>query len=304
MEPRAGEVSVRYIKLGEGGLWERECLEQSKIRIGFGSARPDRFAMCRSGQWDAVRASFVEEGSRAPKNATNQLRHFFEDDGSTLWITFIGQRMYYGRVTGTAEPHPDGRGVARGIAGGWNCTDANGEPLTTDRLSGAVTMLTSFPGTSCAVRAADYVDRRIRGVKTPQMERAERAVAETKDAALDLLRMLTWADFEVLVDLVFSASGWRRVGPVGRDQKTIDFALVLPTTGERAFVQVKSKTTPAQLAEYVAKFRAGPHDRMFFAYHSGQARTDMPGVDVLGPERLIDLVMDAGLVSWLMGKAS
>jgi hypothetical protein len=32
--------AVRYIKLGEGGLWEAECLARGIIRFGFGSFQP------------------------------------------------------------------------------------------------------------------------------------------------------------------------------------------------------------------------------------------------------------------------
>lgn len=37
-------LAVRYIKLGEGGLWEAECQPRGIVRFGFGSSRPDRFA--------------------------------------------------------------------------------------------------------------------------------------------------------------------------------------------------------------------------------------------------------------------
>lgn len=50
---------VRYIKLGEGGMWERECRERGFIRFGFGSAREDRFDICTRGDWDALAESFI-----------------------------------------------------------------------------------------------------------------------------------------------------------------------------------------------------------------------------------------------------
>jgi hypothetical protein len=53
------------------------------------------------------------------------------------------------------------------------------------------------------------------------------------------MKLLGPRDFETLVDLVFSTSGWRRQGVVGKTQKTLDLDLILPSTGERAFVQVK-----------------------------------------------------------------
>jgi hypothetical protein len=55
-------TAVRYIKLGERGHWEKECLDQGIIRIGFGSAERERFELCQSGRWDAVTKSFLAEG--------------------------------------------------------------------------------------------------------------------------------------------------------------------------------------------------------------------------------------------------
>ena len=43
---------------------------------------------------------------------------------------------------------------------------------------------------------------------------------------------------------------------------------------------------------------------MFYVYHSGTAVTSDPRVTVIGPEQLADLVMEAGLVSWLIQKVS
>ncbi len=176
--------------------------------------------------------------------------------------------------------------------------------MTKDQLSGALTKLAAYRGTSCDVDASDYVIRRINGQKTPEVERALIASKEMKNAAIALMKLLGPRDFELLVDLVFTASGWRRVGTVGKAQKTLDLDVILPSTNERAFVQVKSKTTSAELTEYIAKIKDGPYDRMFYVYHSGNADTDDARVTVIGPEQLADLVMDAGLVSWLIRKVS
>jgi hypothetical protein len=152
---------------------------------------------------------------------------------------------------------------------------------------------------------ADYVVRRINGLKTPEVERAVTALEEVKKSVRELMTLLGPRDFETLVDLVFSTSGWRRLGPVGKTQKTLDLDLMLPSTGERAFVQVKSKTTSGELAEYVGKLEDhGPYDRMFFVFHSGDADTDDDRVSVFGPDKLAELVVDAGLVNWLIQKVS
>ena len=58
------------------------------------------------------------------------------------------------------------------------------------------------------------------------------------------------------------------------------------------------------LAEYIAKIEEGPYDRMFYVFHSGNANTDDHRVTVIGPDQLAELVMDTGLVSWLIRKVS
>jgi hypothetical protein len=196
----------------------------------------------------------------------------------------------------------DGHGVWRNIRDGWRRTDIVGELLSKDRLSGALTKLAAYRGTSCEVDVTDYVVRRINGQKMLAVERALVASTEMKAACLGLMQLLVPRDFELLVDFVFTTSGWRRVGVLGKTQKTLD--LVLPSTGERAFVQVKSMTTAAEIAEYVARIDEGPYDRMFYVYHCGIAETDDPRVTVIASEHLADLVLDAGLVSWLIRKVS
>jgi hypothetical protein len=92
------------------------------------------------------------------------------------------------------------------------------------------------------------------------------------------------------------------LGVIGGPQKTLDLDLILPSTGHRAFVQVKSETISKNLAEYIAKIDDVLYKRMFYVFHSGEAKTDDPRVTVIGPEKLAELVMDAGLVSWLIQK--
>jgi hypothetical protein len=43
---------------------------------------------------------------------------------------------------------------------------------------------------------------------------------------------------------------------------------------------------------------------MFYVFHSGEAQTDDERVTVIGPEKLAELVVDAGLMNWLIRKVS
>jgi hypothetical protein len=110
----------------------------------------------------------------------------------------------------------------------------------------------------------------------------------------------------LLIDLVFSNSGWRRTGQVGKTQKTVDIELMLPTTGERAFVQIKSSARKQDLNDYLERFKnSDAYDKMFFVWHSGDVgESDDTNVVLIGPDRLARMVFDAGLTSWLREKVS
>lgn len=304
--PPIRPTSVRYIKLGEGGHWEPECLKRGIVRFGFGTSEPDRFHLCQQARWSDLARSF-EKGGKTKSVATrfaNESRDFFLDDGSTLWITFMGRTLFWGFCE--PEPpqvHEDGDGVYRRISGGWKGTDLHGERLTMDRLSGALTQLASYRGTSCSVKASDYVIRRINGTKLPEVQHAVEAQGAMWDALVPLMRLLVPQDFELLVELVFAASGYRRIEIVGKTQKTIDLDLELPITGKRAFVQVKSRTSSAELARYVERIEE-QYDEMFFVFHTGTATTKDDRVRVIGPADLARRVFDAGLSDWLIRKTS
>ena len=299
---------VRYIKLGRAGMWETESIRDGLMRFGFDSASADRFHLCAAGRWNDLFQLFVDEGRDrgTATNFANQTKQFFEDSGTTLWLTFVGELLYWGFLDpAPARPHKDGDGVYRRVKSGWRCTDIFGEPLTKDRLAGSVTKLAAFRGTSCAVDMSSYIVDRINGRKREEVERAIQAIEEVKDSIFGLLKLLGPKDFELLVDLVFSTSGWRRQGEVGRARRTVDISMTLPSTKEQAFVQVKSSTTSAELASYVARFsEAGPFERMFYVFHSGEAETDDERVILIGPERLAEMVVDAGLTNWLVNKVS
>jgi hypothetical protein len=94
---------------------------------------------------------------------------------------------------------------------------------------------------------------------------------------------------------------------VGRVQKTVDLELLLPSTGERAFVQIKSQANAASLQDYATRFeQADLYDRMFFVWHTGHVaeKDEADDITLIGPERLARMCLDAGLASWLREKVS
>ena len=103
-----------------------------------------------------------------------------------------------------------------------------------------------FRGTICKVEPMDYLLRKLNDELTPEVAAAEEAEAAIIGAIMAMMRLLTWQDFELLVDLVFSASGWRRVG----------------------------------------------------------RQREAANVVAIGPERMAQMVLDAGLFNWLKDKVS
>jgi hypothetical protein len=56
---------------------------------------------------------------------------------------------------------------------------------------------------------------------------------------------------------------------VGGNQADVDMVLTQPTTNEIAWVQVKSRSTQAELDDYVRRFHTdGSFHRCYFIYHS------------------------------------
>jgi hypothetical protein len=302
---------VRYIKLGRGGGWEQESLKAGILRFGFGTNRDDRFAMCEARKWEKLQDSFQKDGKDkgTATRSANEVRLFWEDKGETLWITFIEDRLCWGFLTPEkARVHKDGHGTWRRVASGWSSADLAGMPLVKSALSGALTKLAAYRGTSCELdtAVASYTVQRINGEKPAQVDAAVKALSAFQGATLDLLRLLQPKDFELLVDLIFSTSGWRRLGAVGKNQKTTDIDLMLPTTGERALVQVKSETSQAEFTDYIRRLGDSSYDRMFYIFHSGKIEnrgTDNE-ITIIGPEKLAEMTINAGLVEWVMQKVS
>ena len=304
MSNRINAERVRYIKLGVGGDWAEECIHGDRIRIGFWT--DTYFDLCVNREWDRLAAVYRDEKEKSKRTASRfvgEVRAFFEDVGRTMWITFHNRKMYWTFLDPNAVPHrASGEGTVR-VALPWSCRSLGGAELWMVELSGGLTKTAAYRGTSCEVEDPDYVIRRVNDEQRTETLDAKRAVAELEGILVRLMRLLTPPDFELLVDLIFSASGWRRRGVLGGPQDTVDIELELPSTGDRAFVQVKSSTNQNEFLAYAEAAERSGIERMFFAYHSGSAHSEDSRIKILGPDELARMTIEAGLVSWLMKKA-
>ena len=113
---------------------------------------------------------------------------------------------------------------------------------------------------------------------------------------------MTPKDFEILCELIFANSGWRRTSGTGGVQKTIDIELENPVTGDAAFVQIKTKTTQKEFEDYILKKQASHYDRMFYVYHSGDIMNSMEDseISVWDLNKVAEQVLSSGLVDWVI----
>ena len=314
VEHRSGPVhasQAKYIKLGKGGKWERMCLEDGTMLFGYGDV-PHELAL--SGDREGIRRLFTDKGvaPAAAASHANQVLTFYHDRPDTLWITISAGYLWWCfahpevEYLGTEDGRDKERGARfRRTMEGWRNTSLGGQPLRVSDLNGSVTKVAAYRATLCKVEMLDYLLRKINDQELPVIQAAREAKRSLMQSVEGLMKLLPWREFELLVDLVFAESGWRRIGETGGTHKTIDIELMLPSTGERAFVQVKSKTDQAQLNAYVERLVDRDETRMFYVYHSGPDTLTAanPRVVLVGPDRLSEMVLSAGLFDWLLEKA-
>lgn len=307
---RVSPATVRYIKLGEEGAWERDCIQcNNTIRLGYESPY-HRNSL--EGDWDPVRQFWLiarKGNAGATARDLNQIRDFYELSEDALWITFYGRRLYWAFAEREVNEAEDASRIRR-VRGGWRSTDINGNPLFVDELDGRLTKVQGYRGTICTVEREEYLVRKINGEVSPEVRQVKTYLTELREAIKPLLQGLWWKDFELLADLIFTQSGWQRTSVLGKSEKSIDLELLSPVTSRKAFVQVKSQARRAVLEEAIESFYGMPqYHEMYFVVHTcgGDVEHYQPDVDnihVLTADRLADLIINAGLVRWLVQKSS
>lgn len=303
--------NARYIKLGPRGAWERKSLDEEVLLFGYQSVPHD---IALSGDIDALTKVFRDQGydkGTARRHAI-QVMDFYTLGEDTLWITFADGYLWWCIAAPGVKYlcHDDEQANREGsrlrhTIGGWHNQSIGGNKLHMNELNGGLVQTQRFQGTVCEVKLFDYLLRKINDEELPKISRGKEAREQACNSIEELMTLLTWKDFELLVDLVFTQSGWRRIGQSGGTQKTVDMELELPSTGERAFVQVKSETGQTQLDDYLERFAGRDEGRMFYVYHSSkdELHTDNPDASLIGPKRLSEMILDAGLFGWLLKKA-
>lgn len=298
-----------FIKLGRKGSWAQDCINNSTLRLDFTNPHHQK---CIEGDWEFIRNHWKNVERKTDGKATettNQIRNFYESEVDVLWITFHNRKLYWCFSNREITELEDGTRI-RPCKGSWSCEDINGTELTVETLSSRLTKTQAFQGTICNIEAEalDYLKRRLNGTELQSVIRARKAYKELKDSLIDLIKNLTWQDFELLTDLIFSYAGWKRIETRGKKQKCIDLVLESPVTGKKAFVQVKSISDLSTFKKYVHQFKnMNQYDEMYFVVHS--TKKDLGGYDgddrekIINVDKIAELSINAGLADWIISKS-
>ena len=296
-----------YIKLGRGGCWEADSITSGRLRIGWGA---QSLADINAANWLKIEAELRAAQPDSPHVATtdlNRLRDIANSTPDDIWITFHGAKLWWTRLT-TGPVLEDRTSKFRLTLHPWRDTSHDGRLLAVNDLPGKLTMLQGFRGTVCKVKHADLLERVLTGKRSPLSIDISGKHVELSRLLSIAIKGLHWKDYETLVDLVFRHAGWERVSVLGQHAKAYDLELRESLTGTRYVVQVKSQASLADLYASAEHFAPADFRRVFFVVHSPnkdlQQAVNIPShIELIAPDRLASLALDAGLTSWLESRA-
>lgn len=298
---------AHYVKLGRGGDWEDSSIAQGILRFGW---KRVPLSEINAKDWSTVEQR-IRADAKSKGAATadlNALRKLCESSSTDVWITFHSSRLWWCcLVDGVIEE--DQKSKFRRTADGWRDTDLKGNRLLVNAIPGFLSKMQGFRATVCEVKDTASLRRLLNGDASDAYRALTDARRVLEERVASAIRELHWKEFETLVDLVFRDAGWKRTSVLGETMKYADLELEAPVTGDRYQVQVKSKATLSDFAEYAMQFSSDGFRRLYFVVHSPDAtlanadpKRVSPHVELLLPDRLASLVVDAGLTGWLMEK--
>lgn len=295
-----------YIKLGRGGLWEVDAISSGVLRLGWNNQSVDDI---NARLWHKIDAELKAEQPKKPGVATtdlNRLRDIAESTQDDIWITFHGAKLWWARLA-LAPVEVDEISKFRRTVSGWSDRAESGQLLVVNDLPGKIAMLQGFRGTACQVKEHQLLERLLSGERSLLAQQIDASAEKLISHLLVAISELHWKDYETLVDLVFRDTGWQRVSVLGQQAKGYDLELRESMTNARYVVQIKSQATLADLIETANQFSAADYRRVFFVVHTpapdlSNSKQVPEHVELVAPEKLARLALEAGLIGWLKSK--
>lgn len=303
--------SVRYVKLGAGGRWWRSARKRGEIHFGWKSVPGEALA---AGDLGTVERTIREEYGPKP-GATQDFRavcSVLDRPSRHVWVAYEDGCLWWCTVRDGITLNPAGESFDLGhfwltCDRPWTDRSLGGRRLVLSELPGTVGATGGFQGTACTPGGWKTILRILADAEDPELMAAAQARGAYEAAVAVLVARLGSKDFELLVDLILSRTGWSRLEKLGGSTEGIDIEVENPALDEIAFVQVKSAARQSVLDDYVGRFmdRRDRYARMIFAVHSPKGGLAAPAglpVQVWDGARIARLVVRLGLGDWVANR--
>ena len=254
---------VYYIKLGAGYQPDiaKNCITNNLLWLGYNEVPEDVIQQalqsetqhnCKNWKevWNPVRKVYDDKNETTQTNYAKAIRQFYTATEEDYFFTFLNSTMYYCHPTGSIIPITENNA--------WNCFAIGSRiratkgwkdhPETNDSikflersLSGRITKAKIFRGTIYELTGIEK-ETFFNTLEWhfPECEKLEKAKKQIPNLVIPVIQMLNDHDFEILVDMLLTKSGWLRIGELGGTVKAIDIEYLIPVENKQVFVQVKS----------------------------------------------------------------
>lgn len=299
-------MNAYYIKLGRGGEYEESAFRENKIRIGW---KEQSLNDINQRNWDVIEKQIQVElpNKGAAKRDLIALMRIVESTDNDIWITFCSPYLYWCKV-GAAGIFEDEISKYRKVAGKWHHRDIRDKPLIINQIPGSIAQIQRFPAVICKVSAIDDLRRLI----NDQQSEEYKAICSARNSLIEQvksgLKHLHWKDYETLTDLLFRNAGWNRMSLLGEAMQYVDMELEEPVTKKLYQVQVKAQASIADFEEYAQRFSSEDYAGLYFVVYKPKddlalyQNTKYENVEIIFPERLAQMVVEYGLLEWLLKK--
>lgn len=297
-----------YLKLGKQGMWEDELENGSKARIGWSNIDIQDI---QNENWNRIKKSIDQDFSKRGKKtgATqdfNALKSFCDASEDDIFITFFDGKLYWCFLD-NFKVQQDNLSKYRTTKINWSCTDIKGKTLFINQISGKISKTQGFRATLCKIEEKDTLLRIINGESIPIVEQLKIKKTELNNCLQIAYSNLHWKDYEVLTDLIFRQSGWRRLSLMGENMKYMDLELIDPITKDLFQVQVKASADIKDFENYAEKFTGKGYRKLFFVVFNHNTsllgyQHNYDNVQLLTGYDLADLIIDLGLTNWIIDK--
>lgn len=199
-----------YVKLGRGGEWAEDSIQNGLIRIGWIEQTIDdinnwRESVIREKILSARKERGLPTKQTAVSNEVSALSKIVYSTPDDVWITFHSSYMWWCRVAETGIEEDD-TSKYRKVEGEWRNVDIEGTPLIINQIPGRLSAIQRFSGTICGLdeTKVDDLRRLLNNQPSTEFQDISRAKADLIQQVEKGLSLLHWKDFEILVDLFFA----------------------------------------------------------------------------------------------------